>query len=212
LPDDAPPARTYRGSDGNLFLARCRSRQKKICKIGASDQKHKPYCAEQNPQNAPAVDRSQLVQWHETRSNLETPTRMSGIEAPGERFSLSLGLGEGDARLQSRNTAEERVPAIGWVNLGGSQYIGGVKEPEVRRHHSNDGVVLCVESERLTDDFRIRIEVTPPEALADDYNLALARLILLDGKSSAPRRRYTEHGKKARADRKRGDNHRAIAT
>jgi hypothetical protein len=92
------------------------------------------------------------------------------MQALGNSFEVDRGLSDGHMRLEPSNDVNELNSELPRGRRGSVERERGnefdfwiSRETKPFRHHSNDGVNLVVERERLPEDVLVTVEMTAPE-------------------------------------------------
>ena len=196
LADDAPPARSNGGADGELALTGHALRQQQATDVGAGD--------EQDQCRSPLQDQ-------EPRAQIPTDARLGeGLHANApvlvaRRFFSELAsqlvgaflrLFERDAVLETRDhpAVADRAVAAAPRRAQRNEVVGRrVGEREARRHDTEDRarrVVAAevVDAEPLAEDVGIAIEAALPQVVADKHH-RLGVAVILRLSEPAPHQR-----------------------
>ena len=108
-----------------------------------------------------------------------------------DRVQVFPGLSDSDARLQQADHPQDsHLYPLGFLlRIQGQRQqqfsLGISRGAEVGRHHTDDGVDLAVESERLPKYMRIRAQRSLPKSMSDHRRPTSAGPVLLNGKCTA---------------------------
>ena len=126
-----------------------------------------------------------------------------------------LGLLDGDAGAEARDGRERGVAAVlegAVIGQRGIDFVAGaLRELEVRRHDSDDGVGLTVDSDGVADDGPARVKDLVPGGVAEDDDLGGAWLCVFGKETAAEDRLGAEDIEQVGAGADLGDEFNVVA-
>ena len=131
--------------------------------LGAGDEKHNADSEQQNPEHATDVAHDVLLERAEIRSHASVDKHLQAHARGGREFSqhdgqhasdVSVGLGEGDARLETSNglkteVADEDILAV--ETHGEEQLRTAIHEAKASGKNANNFVSFAVDDETMAD-------------------------------------------------------------
>ena len=182
LADQANAASAQRCADCHLALAHRAAREQQVGYVHTRNRHDESHRGQQQPERRPRIGTQEIVLQRFDR-NVPTVVRLRSVllELGGDAGHLVLGLFDADARLEASHDQQPSSCVV--IDLGG---LERERHPQVRRQaigwprrqHADDRVGPSVHSDVASDDAGIGSVAEAPEAVAEQHDLVLRRLIV----------------------------------
>src|SRR5712672_1513094 len=125
-------------------------------------------------------------------------------EMPGKQIHLRLRTGQRNLRLEARDDEEKMTAAItqlrGTQSHGRPELIVRIGKAKSWRHYSDDRVALSIEKNLFAEYLKIGSEAALPQIVANDYDVRVARPVLLRDKDATKGSLDAQCAEKFRSD------------
>src|SRR3954454_547886 len=202
LANDVPASGTQRRAGSKFPLARGGANQQQIRNVGAGNQEHESDSAKQYvKRRASIADHQLLPQNHSEAVVRSQRAGVCGAILIGGQLQLSVGHGNGDARLQARDHTE----VVGLVRrselkLKGQPEVSGIIRNELAADYAYDLIRLSVELNISADDRAICAKSPVPQTVTQYHHISAMGAIFRGGKSPARDHGRAQNRKIIRAD------------